>query len=58
MGIYDVEYFGGALEELHESVRDIGSHQNFQKPEFFKPELLLKELCSCASIYGLLILVQ
>ena len=60
MGIYDVDFFWGEgdREELHKSVRDIGSHQNFQKPEFFMPELFLKELCCCASIYGLLILVQ
>ena len=40
MGIYDVEIFWGALEQLHGSFSD----QEFQKLEFVMPELLLKEL--------------
>ena len=44
MGIYDVEFFWGALEQLHENFSDIGAHQDFQKLKFFMPELLLKEL--------------
>ena len=38
--------FLGALEQLHGSYSAIGAHQDFQKPEFFMPELLLKELWS------------
>ena len=44
MGIYDVESFGGALEQLHGSFSDIGARQDFQKPKVFMPELFLKEL--------------
>ena len=44
MGIYDVESFFWALEQLHGSFSDIGAHQDFQMPEFFMPKLLLKEL--------------
>ena len=40
----DVEFFGGNLEQLHGFFSDIGAHQEFQKPELFMPELLLKEL--------------
>ena len=43
-GIYDVESIFWALEQLHESFSVIGAHQDFQQPEFFNPELLLKEL--------------
>ena len=42
MGIYDVESFFLALEQLNGSLGDIGAHQDVQKPEFFMPELLLK----------------
>ena len=42
--IYDVESFFWALKQLHGSFRDIGAHQDFQMPEFFMPELLIKEL--------------
>ena len=42
----DVEsVFFWALEQLHGSISDIGAHQNFQMPEFYLAELLLKELC-------------
>ena len=47
MGIYDVEsvfFWGGAFEQLHGSFSDFGAHLEFQKPELFMPELLLKEL--------------
>ena len=44
MGIYEVESFFLALEQLHGSLSDIGAHQDFQKPEFIMPELLQKEL--------------
>ena len=43
----DVERFffgGGAQKQLYGSFSYIGAHQDFQKPEFLKPELLLKEL--------------
>ena len=40
----DVESFGGALEQLNGNFSDIGAHKDFQMPEFFLPELLLKEL--------------
>ena len=43
-GIYDVERFLWALEQLHGSFSDIGAHLEFQKSEFVMPELLLKEL--------------
>ena len=46
MGIYDVESFFGALEQLHGSFSGIGGHQDFQKPKFFMHKLLLKELWS------------
>ena len=53
LGIYDVESFLGgtlvcgylwALEKLLGSFIDIGAYQEFQKPKFVMPELLLKEL--------------
>ena len=47
MGIYDVESFWGALEQLHGSLGYIGAHdryEEFQKSKFFMPELLIKEL--------------
>ena len=44
MGIYDVESFFWALEQLHGSFSDIGAHQDFRKSKFFMPELLLIEL--------------
>ena len=44
MGIYDVESFVGALEQLHGGFSDISAHLELQKPEFVMPELLLKEL--------------
>ena len=44
MGIYAVESFFLSLEQLFGSFSDIGAHQDFQKSEFFMPELLLKEL--------------
>ena len=43
-GIYDVECFFEALEQLHGSFSDIGAHQKFQKLEFFMNDLSLKEL--------------
>ena len=43
-GIYDVESIFWALEQLHGSLSDIGAHQDFQKPDVFMPDLLLKEL--------------
>ena len=33
-----------ALWQLHGSFSDVGAHQDFQMPEFFMPELLIKEL--------------
>ena len=35
---------GGALEQLHGSVSDIGAHQEFQKLEFVISAIFLKEL--------------
>ena len=35
---------GGAQKQLYGSFTYIGAHQDFQKLEFLKPELLLKEL--------------
>ena len=40
----DVESFFLALEQLHGSFSNIGARQDFQRPEFFMPELLLNEL--------------
>ena len=34
-----------ALQQLHWSFRDIDAHQDFEMPEFFTPQLLIKELC-------------
>ena len=48
----DVESFWGALEKLHGSLRYIGAHQDFQQPEFYMPELLLKELWEAKAILG------
>ena len=42
----DVDICWGALEQLHGRCSDIGAHLDFLKPEFFMPELLLKELWS------------
>ena len=39
----DVESFILALEQLHESFSEIGAHQDFEMPEFFRPELLQKK---------------
>ena len=39
-----------ALEQLQGSFTDIGSHQEFQKPEFVMPELLLEELWTLISL--------
>ena len=39
-----LKVFGEALEQLHGSFSGIGAHQDSQKPKFFMPELLLKEL--------------
>ena len=35
---------GGALDQLHGSFSDINAHQDFQKPKFVMPELLINEL--------------
>ena len=46
LGIYDVDIFLGALDQLHESFSDIGAHKDLQKPNFFMSELLLEKLCN------------
>ena len=43
-GIYDVESFFRALDQLHGSFSDIDAHQDLQKSNFVMPELLIKEL--------------
>ena len=47
MIINDVKRFflgGGALEQLHGTFIDIGANKDFQKPEFFMPELLIYDI--------------
>ena len=45
----DVESIFLTLERLHGGFNDIGAHQDFQTPDFFMPELLLKELWDIAN---------
>ena len=42
LGIYEVESFFGALDQLLGSLSDIGAHQDLQKPKFVMPELMIK----------------
>ena len=39
-----LKVFWGTLEQIHGSFSDIGAHRDFQKPEFFMPDLLINEL--------------
>ena len=58
MGIYDVESFFWALDQLNGNFNDIGAHKDFQKPVLLMPELLIKELCIGVSVINVYSVMQ